>query len=437
LLVVRLIILLSSFPFVPPCEGSLIQVPTPNLLGSPAALRHAAANIGPRASRLRLVHLTTVPQTFLFLRGQVGYLRERGFEVFAISSAGPELATMAAEGVHCVPIAMARRITPVRDALALFRIWRALRRLRPDIVDAHTPKAGLLGIVGAWLAGVPVRIYHLHGLRYVTAVGVRRRVLRLTERIAASLATRVLSVSHSNASLAVEEGLVPQRKIRVLLGGSINGVDAERFRPPSTQEERGASRAAVRIPRDARVIGFVGRLAREKGVAELAAAWRVLREEMPDLHLLLVGPDEPHDPLPPEVEAELRSDPRVVLAGLDYDTPRLYRAMDVLALPTYREGFPVVPLEGAASALAVVATRVPGCTDAVVDGATGTLVPPRDVRALTDALRSYLRNPLLRQRHGAAARARVLEEFEQRRLWEAIHAEYLNLWAGTSRAGRG
>jgi glycosyltransferase involved in cell wall biosynthesis len=366
----------------------------------------------------------------------VGYLRERGFEVFAISSPGPELATMAVEGVHCVAIPMARRITPARDALALFRIWRALRRLRPDIVDAHTPKAGLLGILGGLLADVPVRIYHLHGLRYVTAVGIRRRLLQLTERIAAAFATRVLSVSHSNANLAVEEGLVPQRKITVLLGGSINGVDAERFRPPSTQEERGASRAAVRIPRDARVIGFVGRLAREKGVAELAAAWRVLREEMPDLHLLLVGPDEPHDPLPPRVDAQLRADPRVLLAGLDYDPPRFYRAMDVLALPTYREGFPVVPLEAAASALPVVATSVPGCTDAVVDGVTGTLVPPRDERSLTDALRSYLQDPALRQRHGAAARDRVLREFEQRRLWEAIHDEYLSLWAG-ARARRG
>ncbi len=385
-------------------------------------------------AQLRLVHVTTVPESLLFLGGQPRYLRERGFEVVTVSSPGAALERFQrAEEVTCHTVAMARAITPWQDLVALGRLTLLLRRLRPDIVDTHTPKGGVLGMMAAALTGVPVRIYHLHGLRFLTAEGMQRRFLRLTDRIAAALATRVLCVSRSVAEVAEAEGVAPHGKLAVLLGGSINGVDATgRFRRP-TAGEVDATRAALGLPAGARVIGFVGRLVREKGVVELARAWSRLREAMPDLWLALVGPLEDQDPVPAEVVAALRADPRVLMAGQDWDTPRWYSAMDVVALPSYREGFPVVPLEAAAMALPVVSTTVPGCVDAVVDGVTGTLVPPRDDRALEAALRAYLDDPALRLRHGTAARERVLRDFDQPRIWSALRQAYL---AEASRAGR-
>ncbi len=375
--------------------------------------------------------MTTVPETLLFLAGQPAFLHARGFEVHAVSSPGPLLAKFAEdEGVEVHAVEMARAITPARDLAALVQLRRVLARVRPDVVDAHTPKGGLLGMMAARFAGVPVRIYHLHGLRYLTAHGALRRVLLATERLAAALATRVVCVSHSVAAIAVRDGIAPRGKVKVLLGGSINGVDAAgRFRPAPDDEARRAARAALGLPPDARVLGFVGRIVREKGVVELFEAWRALREELPDLRLVLVGPREPQDPIPPEVAAALDADPRVRCAGVDWDTPRWFRAMDVVALPSWREGFPVVPLEAAAMALPVVATRVPGCVDAVVDGVTGRLVPPRDPSALAAALRSYLADPALRASHGAAARGRVLADFEQGRFWSALRAEYLSALA--------
>jgi glycosyltransferase involved in cell wall biosynthesis len=376
-----------------------------------------------------------VPETLQFLTGQAAFLRARGFEVQAVASPGEMLRRFGeAEGVPVHAVPMERGISPARDVVAVARLTWRLLAVRPHIVDAHTPKGGLVGMLAARLAGVPVRVYHLHGLRYATARGPVRAVLVAAERISAALATRVLCVSRSVAEAAVEDGVVPRAKVAVLLGGSINGVDATgRFRPAEDEAARRAARLAVGLPPGAPVIGFVGRLVREKGVSELWEAWRELREEWPELRLVLVGPREPHDPIPPQVADALDRDPRVRCAGVDWDTPRWYRAMDVVALPSWREGFPVVPLEAAAMGLPVVATRVPGCVDAVVDGVTGRLVPPRDPAALAAALRAYLADPALRARDGAAARARVLRDFDQRRLWAALHDEYVR---GLGRAAR-
>jgi glycosyltransferase involved in cell wall biosynthesis len=404
---------------------------------------HGERGVGPAAvaapSRIRLVHVTTAPESLVFLRGQPGFLRARGFDVHAVSSPGERLAAFAgAEGVPCHAIPMERRIAPGRDLVALYRLWRLFRALRPNVVDAHTPKAGLLATLAAALAGVDVRVYHIHGLRYATARGATRTLLMATERAAAALATRVLCVSRSVATMAERDGILPAGRASVLLGGSINGVDAAgRFRPPVDEAARRAARAAVGLDPGARVVGFVGRVVREKGVVELLEAWRVLRAELPDLHLVLIGPREPQDPLPAAATAALDADPRVLCVGVDWDTPRWFAAMDVVALPSWREGFPVVPLEAAAMALPVVATRVPGCVDAVVEGRTGALVPVRDPEALAAALRSYLVDPTLRARHGAAARARVLAEFDQRRLWAALHQAYSAALTGADRSPGG
>jgi glycosyltransferase involved in cell wall biosynthesis len=175
------------------------------------------------------------------------------------------------------------------------------------------------------------------------------------------------------------------------------------------------------------VLGFVGRIVRDKGIEELAQAWCAVRDEHPEARLLVVGPFEPQDPVAPETEALLRSDPRIHLTGMDWNTPPLYAAMDALVLPTYREGFPNTPLEAAAMGLPVIATRIPGCVDAVADGLTGTLVPPADAHALADAMRKYLANPALRRAHGVAGQERIRLSFRQEVIWGELFALYVRL----------
>jgi glycosyltransferase involved in cell wall biosynthesis len=376
--------------------------------------------------------VTTVPQTLFFFLGHVLFAKKSGFEVHALSSPDDRLDAFGERaGITVHPVAMARRITPLSDLLSLWRICRCLRRTRPDIVHGHTPKGGLLAMLAAWICGVPVRIYHMHGLPVMTARGYKRVLLRWSEKVSCRLATQVFCVSRSLGEVAAAEGLCSPRKIKVLLHGSVGGLDAEQiFNPACHPDARRRLRTQYGIPADALVAGFVGRIVRDKGLIELTEAWKELRTEFPNLHLLLVGPFEPQDPVPAEVEAILRNDPRIHLAGEIRDVreiPGVYPAMDLFVLPTYREGFGMVLLEAMGLGLPTVATRIPGCVDAVRDGETGLLVPARDAGALAVAVRLYLNDPELRRRHGEAGRRRALRDFRPEALQQALYQEYVEL----------
>ena len=355
------------------------------------------------------------------LSGQCRFLMRNGFRVTVVTSAGEDLETFGTEeGAETIAVKMARGPSLFADLRSLARLYLLLRSLRPDIVEAGTPKAGLLGTIAAWLARVPIRIYTLHGLRLETAQAPLRLLLAASERLAMALAHRVLFVSPSLRGHAVELGLLHPSKAVIAAWGSANGVDVSRFD------------AAFRRPPGSRVLGFVGRLTRDKGVEELYTAFRVLRREFPDLKLLLLGDFEAGDPVDPAVRQAIERDRSVARPGFVDDPAPFYGDLDILALPSYREGLPGVALEAGAAGRPVVAARVTGSVDAVVDGVTGLLVPPRDPQALAQALASLLRDPERARAMGRAGRARVEAEFQPERLWAAKLALYRRL-AATSK----
>jgi len=283
----------------------------------------------------------TSPQTCLVLVGRLRALREAGFRVTLVAGPGQLLEdTAASEGVEAVSIPMERGIAPLADLVSLFRLGRLLGRLRPDMVEFSTPKAGLLGSVAAWLRGVPARVYMLRGLKFETATGLKRRILLSMERLAAGCAQIVLCNSESLRKEALAMGVAPESKLLVLGGGSSNGVDTDRFAPGTSDV-----RKRLGVTRKALAVGFVGRLTRDKGLPELIEAFDSILSAEPETHLLLVGWfDASEDALGADERAGIESHPRIHLTGLVEDTAPYYRAMDVMVLPTWREGFPNVVL---------------------------------------------------------------------------------------------
>jgi glycosyltransferase involved in cell wall biosynthesis len=350
----------------------------------------------------------THPQTCLNLRGRLRALRDAGFLVVLISSPG-ELAEQLAveEGAVLYTIPMQRAIAPLADVVSLFRLIAALRRLRPALTEFSTPKAALLGNIAAFLCRVPSRVYLLRGLRLESCSGFRRCLLKAAEKLTAACAHAVVCNSDSLRRQVMALGLSRESKLKVIGSGSSNGVDVVRFAPgPETM------RAQLGIPADAPVLGFVGRLTRDKGIPELFVAFNRLLETMPSARLLLVGWfDESEDALSIYERARIQAHPRIIRTGFVSDPAPHYRAMDLLVLPTWREGFPNVVLEAAATGLPVVATLATGARDAVLPGVTGLLVPPGDPCALAEAVLTLMRHPLRRSAMGWAARRWVVSRF--------------------------
>jgi glycosyltransferase involved in cell wall biosynthesis len=375
--------------------------------------------------------MTTVHETMgTFFARQIHLLAENGFHVHAVCSAGASLDKLkhvAGVTTHAVP--MQRRPDPPSDAVSLMRLVRLIRRIRPDIVHAHTPKAGLLGMAAARAAGVPVRLYTIHGLPMLTRRGKWRRVLELAERASCALSTQTYSVSPSLQELVAEMHLCPAEKLSTLGHGSCSGIDLECFDPSTDWTERASAlRRAYGIPEAVLLLTFVGRIARDKGIAILASAWPELAREFPYLHLLLAGSEDACDPVPAPILQGLREQERVHFTDCWVaDVPAIYAATTITVLPTFREGLSQVALEAGAMGVPIVSTCVSGVVNSVQDGVTGLLVPAGETAPLVTAVRRLINDPALRTALGDAAREYIRTRFSEQRVNQLWISEYRKL----------
>ncbi|QEG36178.1 glycosyltransferase family 4 protein [Bythopirellula goksoeyrii] len=392
--------------------------------------RHLAQLQRTHAARaVRLMVVVTSGQSADLLRGQLSFLRSKGFDITLVSAPHPSLLAAATrENINIVPLSMSREIRPLQDLISLFRLWRLMRAIRPEVVNASTPKAGLLGMMAAFLAHVPMRVYTLRGLRLETTIGLKKRILAFTERIASACAHRVICVSRSLAEEYQARGLVDRNKLVVLAAGSSNGVNAKAFQhTPAREAQSRALLDQFGIAPGEPVIGFVGRLTRDKGTADLVQAFQKLTDRFPKVWLLLVGEVEQGDALDEATLNWIRTHPRILCAGFIRDVAPYYHIMNVLAFPSYREGFPNAVLEAQASGIPVVGYRATGVVDAVSDATTGRLVPVGAVNEMVEALSEYLSCPELAVSHGDHGRQRVEHDFSNERVWNALLREYRQL----------
>jgi glycosyltransferase involved in cell wall biosynthesis len=379
--------------------------------------------------RVSILHAVTDPISTILMRGQLSYLGANGFDPALLSSPGKELEeTAVSEGYRVYSVPMCREISPLSDLLSFFRIVRLLRRIRPVICNSGTPKAGLLVGLASWFTRVPCRIYTLRGLRLETARGARRMILGIAEKLACASANRVVCVSASLRDRAIALGLVQRSKAVLLGAGSSNGVDPARFEPtPEKHASAAALRQTLDIRPDQPIIGFAGRLTRDKGIPELVTAFQSIRKELPDTVLLLVGNYEDGDPIPADTRHAIESDPAIRHVRFNSQIEPYYLAMNLFVLPTHREGFPNTILEAQAAGLPVVTTVATGAVDAIVDGVTGLLIPIGDARKLAESILFLLSDPVKMKTMGQLGRERVIREFRNEIVWEALASLYKSM----------
>lgn len=364
-----------------------------------------------------VMYIVTDPMTVkIYLKPQLQALIDRNWRVSVICGGDKALlpAPEELQGVALYHVPMRREIDLIGDSLALLQLVFLLVRLRPTIVNAGTPKAGLLGMVASRLAHIPLRIYQLHGLRLESATGWRRRLFLLTERAACWCSNKVLCVSRSLKDKVVELGVCKSQKVVVLGSGSCVGIHVADYAPtPERLAAASVLKNSLGIPPDAPIVGFVGRLTKDKGIVELLDAFALIRQELGNAYLLLIGPFEKGDPIPESTSQKIKEDEYI--RHIEWtDDPRLYlHLMDVLVLPTYREGLPGVLLEAAATETPIVTTRATGVIDVVVNESTGLMSPIGDVHSIAQNVLKVLLNHSLARELSRRSLRKVEAEFSR------------------------
>ena len=381
-----------------------------------------------RESKYKVAHVTTIDMGLRYLLlNQLRSIQQAGYQVVGISAPGPDVEALAAAGIRHIPVHMTRRFTPGEDLRSLWNLYRVIRRERPTIVHTHNPKPGLLGQLAARMAGVPIVVNTVHGFYFHEHMPPVWRWFYITlEKVAARCSDLIFSQNSEDRETAVKEGICPREKIKHLG----NGIDVRRFDPATIlPKDISARRTEIGLPTTAPVVGFVGRLVAEKGILELLAAAGMVRDRIPGVHFLFLGSADTHRPdaLAPDVALEYGIADASHFLGTRHDMPELYALMDVLVLPSHREGFPRAPMEASAMSVPCVVTDIRGCRETVEHGRNGLLVPVGDVQALADAIVDLLSDRTRAQHMGEEGRKIALERFDEQLVFQRVKAEYARL----------
>ena len=379
----------------------------------------------------KLIRITTAPLSLKYLlSNQMRYMKENGFEVIMVSGDGKEWPDLIKnEGCgHCI-VHMTRKITPFQDLRSLWKLYRLFRKEKPDIIHSHTPKAGLLAMLAAKLAGVKIRIHTIAGLRFMTATGMKRRMLVLMERLTGKAAKYVWPNSHSLLNYIRQHNLISEKKMEVIGHGSSNGVELNRYNvsalnPGKLQEIK----QLLNYDDNLYYLLNMGRIVKDKGIDEVLGAFTVVYEANPKLRLVMLGAFEDDlDPISGKAKKILKTHPAIIHIDWSDHVEYFMHLSHLLIHASYREGFPNTLLQTGAMNCPIICSDIVGSVDIVTHQETGLLFQPGKVEDLLEKLTYALAHQEEMNRYATNLRSKIEKYFSQPYLHSCLKEKYLEL----------
>lgn len=367
----------------------------------------------------KILHVVSISFSLkYFIGNQFIYFRDKGYEFSVACSPSDDLNAYSAKmKFKVLNISIIRQISPIQDIISIYKLYKFIKAENFDIVIAHSPKGGLIGITAAFFAKTPVRVFFRHGLVFETSKFIKKHILISIEKWIGYLSNKVVSVSPSILEKTVYYKLNDFSKNLILSKGTCNGVDLSKF---SFRDKHIVGESDKNI-----VVGFIGRLCKDKGIVELINAWSIIEDQNKDVRLLLVGPYDDRDILPDYVIDKIKKNKSIIHIGHVEDTSFYYNKMDVFILPSYREGFPTVVLEASSSQLPVITTKKTGCIDSIIENETGIYTELNSI-AISEKIQFYIDNPSIRKLHGFNGRKMVERYFDEKIIYSEIEKQILN-----------
>ena len=374
--------------------------------------------------KTKLIRTSTVPESlYSLLKGQLQFLSQY-YEIIGISSKGTFLdETSKRESVKVIGVAMVRGISPFNDLISLIGLYIQFRKEKPTIVHSITPKAGLLSMLAAKTAGVPIRMHTFTGLIFPTRTGAMQKLLIKMDQLLCWAATNIYPEGSGVKNDLISFNIT-SKPLKVLANGNVNGIDTHHFTPVQVSAEKQALlKHDLGIQPNDFVFIFVGRLVGDKGINELVEAFVQL--PTPNTKLLLVGPFESElDPLQPETLKVIETHPNIISVGFQSDVRPYFAVSDCLVFPSYREGFPNVVMQAGAMELPSIVTDINGCNEIIIEGENGTIIPVKNIEAIKTAMQKMMNNKEFYLKLKENARPMIQSRYEQSVVWNALLEEY-------------
>jgi len=376
--------------------------------------------------KLKVVHMITTAGSMNLMKGQLNYLVKSGHDVTVVTSPGKGLYEAARrENVKIKEINMARTINPIKDLISLIKIIYFFLIVKPDVCNAGTPKAGLLGMIAAKLTNVPFRVYTNRGTPFEGSQGIKKRILITTEKIACLCADKVICISPSIKEILIRHNITTNKKTVVFGIGSSNGLQLEKYKYTNEIENKiNQIKNNYDLEKYNFILGSVGRLNNFKGTKETVLAFERLQKKYKNICLILVGVKEKKDAISKEINDKIVNNPDIIEIGKVKDPIPYYYLMDVLSFPTYREGFGNVSIEAQATGTPVITTNATGSINTILHNETGILIEIQDVESLENAIKKCIENTQLVKKMGSNGKEWVMENFDSKLIWGSLNELY-------------